>query len=168
MTVDFDRNRITDYGMFARSQTTRRYIAGWHYVLRELDLVHKDTGKPIDVFSYMGPYRAFDWTGDPIKYKHLYAKPRNRAQETRLDAFFEIRDGAPWVEKEGDTYWLEGNKIVPGGVDAVDATMSLMRHKWRWYKPVWKEDKSGFDFVFINDDARRRWEAYEKRAKKKA
>lgn len=136
--VDFDRKLITDYAMDSYSISTSQNISGWRRAFREM-------------FPEAVPEDA-TWL-----CRQWCAKGDDTAQR------FSAR--VPWVRVDrSGVRWFHWPAYDDALALAYDESRAFLRtsQNWRYFVYDWTEDGS-WEARFINDDARRRYEARERR-----
>lgn len=155
LELDTKTKRVTDHAWGSYSPTTRGNIMQWFRVV--LRSVYNDSEAPTYVF-----YRWLEWTNPP---------PRWLTYEYQM-LFRVFRDGAPWIEQgEGRTYWLNLENYVANSDSMVSAfwtsVRALRKGERHWFTYEWS-DKGEWVKTYVDDNAKKRHEAYLKRKQRQA
>jgi hypothetical protein len=152
MAVDFDADRVTDFGYTGYSQITTRTVAGWMRVLHAMWFAH--------VESLDKAFWPFDWTYDYGRSPK--ARPRGEGWHEEMRDRFRAR--TPWVQSIDGVAWFHGPKW--------SATLWARYNELRqellgdrlhtWYTADWNAN-GRWAKRFIDADAERRWNAAQRR-----
>jgi hypothetical protein len=152
MTVDFNKDLVTDFGYLGYSAVTTRTISGWMRVLHGMRFTH--------TASLDGSFWPFDWTWDyGVSPK---ARPRGEGWHEEMRDRFRAR--APWVTTVDGQAWFHG----PGWDPVLWDRYNTLRRELLgdrthvWYTADW-DAKGHWTKRFIDADAKRRWDAAQKR-----
>lgn len=157
LAVDFDRDLVTDFGYRGYSATTTRVVNGWLWDLQSMN------------FHYM---QSLSPHHDPFEWTWSYAYNKNekfRGEGWREEMFDRFRKRVPWVK------WIDGHPWYSGShwYTSLDKKYRDMHRDllkdggWRWWTGDWTE--SGLWVKrFIDADAKRRWNALQKRRQRAA
>jgi hypothetical protein len=152
MAVDFDEDRVTDFGYSGYSMTTTRHVSGWLHALQRMPI--------LDVESVCPGYRPFDWT-QSYRYN---TNPKFRGEGWHEDMFDRYRARIPWVHWIDGMPWFHAQRwdLVQLAVYE-DLRRELLGDRMHmWWTGDW-DAQGRWVKRFIDDDARRRWEALQKR-----
>lgn len=144
--VDFERKLVTNYGMPGYSLSTGQNIRGWEDAFREMFWSAVD----YNVF-----YRYANWS---------FSRGRSSAYETDT-MFRRFIQHAPWVHVDADGVgWFHWPAWDEQLADVYFESRAFLRtsQNWRYFDYDWTED-GRWERKFIDDDAKRRWDAKHRR-----
>lgn len=143
LSIDFDKDLITDHGFTGFSPTTSRYLSTWMTELRGANIHH--------MVSLADDLRPFDWTRT--------VNNRLRGAGFHEEMWQRFRAGVPWVKRIDGSWWFYG----PGWSHALDVEYRQSRANllsdgvsWRWFIYDW-DAEGRWSKRFIDADAERRW-----------
>lgn len=142
--VDFDKQRITDYGMRSYSMSTGQNIAGWVRAFR---------------------VKFGHFVGNNLFYEYGAWSFNSRNLERGSQMFLRFAQRVPWVHIDANGIgWFHWPKWDEALHKTYFASSSFLHESqnWRYFDFDWAED-GRWERKFINDDAKRRWEAREQR-----
>ena len=151
MVVDFDRDRITDFGYTGYSMTTNTNLSAWYRELRDLE------------FQGM---RSLDCETNPFRrtlsdrFNKDSIKSAMRGKGYAIDMFLRFRAGVPWVKEINGHPWFCGSKYNPVLEDHYDVLRREILSDgvgWHWFTADWNE-RGQWGKRFIDDAAKKRWE----------
>jgi len=152
MHVDFDRDRVTDFGYTGYSMTTDRNLNGWRYALQAALFVSM---RSLDGDAA----RPFDWTKSDRYNKRVVP---NRGAGFAEDMFKRFAAGVPWVSMIDGSPWFCGQAYDHNLVRQYDK----VRHEivgdgvsWHWFTGDWVDGR--WEKRFIDDAAKARWQKRE-------
>lgn len=150
MSVDFTRDRITDFGYTGHSMTTNAYLGAWSRTLGNMDFQNVECLR-----SETNPFR---WTAT----RHTYFE-RGKGHATEMFARFRAK--VSWVKWIHGTPWFCARAYDP----ALMEHYSQLRRQilsdgvsWHWFTADWNEHGQ-WGKRFIDDTAKKRWEKREAR-----
>ena len=150
--VDFDNNRVTDFGYYGYSMTTSNNLRGWQGALRDLNLIR----------THIFPRNAciFDWTcTDRTSRRGTHITNllhRGKAGEM----FRRFRERAPWVRVIDGVYWFCADQYDERLEREFWSTQDgvMQDSRWHWYTADWDVD-GNWNYRFIDAAAQKRWHA---------
>jgi len=159
LSVDFDRDMVTDFGYTGFSPSTNSNIMGWFHQLRRMGfmgaLCLSSAGWPLD------------WT---LSDRHNPKSPVVFTDKTshgeRLHTKFRV--GAPWVKRIDGEPWFDGRAFDVEAVKRGDRVNSEICDgvSWRWFTADWVNGL--WTKRFIDDHAEALWNARRRRMEKDA
>lgn len=152
LAVDFVNRRITDFGYGSYSQTTRLRISNFQNAIQG---TFPNT-VPDWVF-----YRYRRWC-DPVPNIYNRHKPAPKKKQTMFDDFIERM---PWAQRDCDgTLWFAWDLYDERMHEPLDEAYEFLRNdqNWRYWKYGW-DAQGQWVKKFIDEDARRRWQAREQK-----
>jgi hypothetical protein len=150
MSVDFDRDLVTDHGFTGYSPTTSAYLRVWLALLQQAGVWH--------AVSLSVDFRPFNWT---------CTEKQVRGAGYHKDMWERFRAGAPWVRKHDGAWWFHGPSYQQTLVGLYEASrQDVLKDgvSWRWFTYDW-DAEGRWSKRFIDANAERRWN---KRQTKKA
>ncbi len=152
LEVDFDNDRITDFGLMGYSFTTNRNISGWACELRRMHFIGMRSLE-LDVWP-------FDWTLCGIRNPN---SPLNQLDKLSCGEQLRVkyRTGAPWVKEINGYPWFHGALFDPAvneNADRVFGEIFKDKVSWHWFTADWMNGL--WTKRFIDDAAEKRWRAW--------
>lgn len=152
LSVDFDKDLITDHGFTGFSSTTSRYLGVWMTELRAAG-IHQ-------MVSLADDLQPFDWTRT--------TNNRLRGAGFHEEMWQRFRAGVPWVKRIDGAWWFHGpsfssvlmQQYLKGRDDVLNDGVS-----WHWFTYDW-DAEGRWSKRFIDDAAERRW--HKRQAKRAA
>lgn len=156
MSVDFDRDMITDFGYMGYSHTTSNNIRCWHRTLCDMEFMGMES------LLYSGC--AFLWT-DVGRRRH------DGTTAHREPIWERFRTRVPWVRREGYSLWFAGalfDVTLMERYRTVYDEIHKDKVSWHWFKGDWDPATGAWQKSYIDDAARVRHERWLARRARKA
>ncbi len=149
LTVDFDRDMVTDFGYMGFSLSTNSNIAGWLGQLRRMGFLGMQS---LDLNVW-----PLDWTlSDRHNYNSHASLSDKLTHGERLRARF--RMGAPWVLRFDGDPWFHGpsyDAAVVENANRVFEEIFADGLSWRWFTADWVNGL--WTKRFVDEAAKQRW-----------
>ena len=139
LEMDFDGDRVSDFGYMGYSLTTSKNIDRWWYGLRRLNLMDLQT------FDAGWP---FIWTAKKCS-----------GEGHAAEMFDRFRKGVPWAPNVGGDLWYEGTKYDAGLYHLYERLKTEVMGdgvSWHWFTADW-DARGRWSKRFIDKAAETRW-----------
>jgi hypothetical protein len=148
LSVDFTRDRITDFGYTGHSMTTNRYLSAWKRALGDMFFQA--------VECLRSETNVFRWTATTNTY---FERGKGHASQM----FARFRAKAPWVKQINGTPWFCARQYDHALEDHFDKLRREILSdgvSWHWFTADWNAHGQ-WGKCFIDDAAKKRWEKRE-------